>query len=325
MTQTSCSRIAYIGTPGRNGLIPLRVLCLAASMLLLGKTSAEDTAQNSVRIREEGGFRLVVSNGWPDHAPGAFPRRGNPNTASTQNYHFKMPLRPVAESSPVRRGGWWWGVAVNGVPFEPGTAETWNNEPNWRYEAATGFLDLGLDEHHAHVQPNGSYHYHAHPTGLAALRGGDSSSMLLVGWAADGFPVYTEKAHSSARDLKSALRVMKSSYVLRKGERPGGPSGPGGGFDGRFTQDFEFVPGAGDLDECNGRSGATPEYPGGTYYYCITQGFPFVPRMWKGTPDASFSKGPPGASGGPGTRPPGGPPPRPPGPPPPGKFPPPPR
>ena len=42
----------------------------------------------------------------------------------------------------------------------------------------------------------------------------------------------------------------------------------------------------------------TAEYPEGSYYYVATAEFPFYPRMLKGTPDASFRRGPPG--GGPG-------------------------
>ncbi len=256
---------------------------------------------SSVKITVEGEFRLIKSNGWPDHAPGEFPRRGNPNTPTPQKYSFRVPLKPVAAESPQRRGGWWWGVAINGVPFEPGTGETWNNDPRsgWRYEAATGFLNLGLDEHNAHVQPNGSYHYHALPTGLVERLGGDGKKMLLIGWAADGFPVYTGMAHDDAKDPKSALRKMKSSYRLKQGPRPEQADGPGGNHDGRFSQDFEFVKGLGDLDECNGRNGVTPEFPKGTYYYCVGAEFPFVGRMWHGTPDESFNKGdrPPGGQG----------------------------
>ncbi|MGB8167452.1 MAG: YHYH protein [Chthoniobacteraceae bacterium] len=254
--------------------------------------------ENSVSIKTEGDYRVVKSNGWPDHAPGAFPRRGNPNTATVQSYTFRVPLKPKAAATPERRGGWWWGVAVNGVPFEPGTGETWNNHPRsgWRYEAATGFLNLGLDEHNAHVQPTGAYHYHALPTGLVERLGGDGKKMLLVGWAADGFPIYTSWAPTNAKDAKSALRKMKSSYRLKQGARPTQEGGPGGNYDGRFTQDFEFVKDAGDLDECNGRAGVTPEFPEGSYYYCISAEFPFLPRMWRGTPDPSFGKGdgPPG-------------------------------
>jgi hypothetical protein len=92
---------------------------------------------------------------------------------------------------------------------------------------------------------------------------------------------------------------MKSSYQLKKGARPTEENGPGGSYDGRFTQDFEFVRGRGDLDECNGRFGKTPEFPDGTYYYCISAEFPFVPRMWRGEPDASFNKGDRPPRGGP--------------------------
>lgn len=270
-----------------------------------GPAPASPVAKNEVSVAIEGDFRVIKSNGWPDHAPGEFPRRGNPNRLSPQHYTFKVPMKPKAESAPVFRGGWWWGVALNGVPFEPGTAEAWNNDrrSGWSYEAGTGFLNLGLDEHNAHVQPNGSYHYHAMPTGLVEKLGGDGKKMLLIGWAADGYPIYTSWAYSDAADPKSALRKMKPGYRLKKGARPQQAGGPGGSYDGRFTQDFEYVKEGSDLDECNGRTGVTPEFPGGTYYYCLTAEFPFVPRTWHGTPDSSFSKGdgPPG--GGPGLRP----------------------
>ena len=93
---------------------------------------------------------------------------------------------------------------------------------------------------------------------------------------------------------------MKSSYRLKSGERPGGDAGPGGLYDGKYTPDYEFVAGSGDLDECNGRHGVTAEFPAGTYYYVITDQFPFIGRKYRGTPDASFRHGPPGGPGGPG-------------------------
>ena len=263
---------------------------------------ADARRENVVSITTEGDFRVIQSNGWPDHAPGVFPRRGNPNTAAPQNYTFRIPLKPVAATEPQRRGGWFFAVAVNGVPFEAGTAETWNNDPRsgWRYEANTGFLNLGLDEHSAHVQPTGAYHYHATPTGLVQRLGSDDGKMLLIAWAADGFPIYTANGCTDASDAKSAVRKMKSSYRLKTGERPTEAGGPGGSYDGRFTQDWEYAKDSGDLDECNGRTGATPEFPGGIYHYHITAEFPFLPRMWRGTPDESFSKGGPGGGGGPG-------------------------
>lgn len=279
-----------------------------AYFLKLVAASANTRITSSASITTEGEFRIIKSNGWPDHTPGTFPRKGNPNVPTPQSYSFRMPLKPKVAAAPERRGGWWWGVAINGVPFEPGTAEAWNNDrrSGWSYEAATGFLNLGLDEHNAHVQPNGSYHYHALPTGIVERLGGDGKRMLLIGWAADGFPIYSGWAYSDPKDPKSGLRRMTSSYHLRQGARPQQVGGPGGNYDGRFTQDFEYKPGSGDLDECNGRTGVTPEFPQGTYYYCIIPEFPFVPRLWHGTPDPSFSKGegPPG--GGPRLAPTGG-------------------
>ena len=270
--------------------------------------------ENSVTITTEGEYRVIKSNGWPDHAPGQFPRRGNPNTASPQDYTFRVTLKPVAAGEPQRRGGWFFGVAVNGVPFEAGTGETWNNDPRsgWRYEAHTGFLDLGLDEHNAHVQPTGAYHYHAMPTGLVQKLGGDEGKMLHVAWAADGFPMFTANCHGDPKDAKSDVRAMKSSHRLKTGARPVEAGGPGGSYDGRFTQDWEFAKDSGDLDECNGHTAATPDHPEGIYHYHITTMFPFLPRMWRGTPDESFGKGGPGGprgQGGIGRRPqfPGGP------------------
>ncbi|HVJ87245.1 MAG TPA: YHYH protein, partial [Caulifigura sp.] len=152
----------------------------------------------------------------------------------------------------------------------------------------------------AHVQPTGAYHYHGLPTGLIDRLGGDADKMLLIGYAADGFPMYTSRAHKEASDANSPIVEMKSSYRLKAGTRP---DGPGGRYDGTFTRDFEFVAGAGDLDECNGRTGVTPENPEGTYYYALTKDYPFIPRMLKGEPDPSFErKGPPpgGGPGGPG-------------------------
>ncbi len=46
--------------------------------------------------------------------------------------------------------------------------------------------------------------------------------MLLIGYAADGFPVYAAYGHIDAKDVKSPLKKMRSSYKLREGERAAG-------------------------------------------------------------------------------------------------------
>ncbi len=245
--------------------------------------SQQSQLMNQISIEERGGYRYISSNGIPDHAPGNFPNAGNPNSISAQNHRFRVTLTPqlTETSTPTRPA---FGVALNGVPFEPGTAEYWNRErtSGWNYDALSGRINLGLDQHNAHVQPSGSYHYHGLPTGL--LQG---TSMTLVGYAADGFPVYGQYGYRDINNSTSGLTSLQSSYRLKAGQRP---NGPGGTYDGTFVQDFEYVAGLGDLDECNGRFGVTPEHPNGIYHYHITEMFPFIPRCVKGTPDQSFQR-----------------------------------
>lgn len=243
-------------------------------------TQANDFG-NQVRTEERGGYRYIYANGIPDHATGTFPNSGNPNTISPQRHIFRMTLTPqlTGRATPARPT---FGVALNGVPFEPGTAEYWHNDrtSGWNYDALSGRINLGLDANNAHVQPTGSYHYHGLPTALVSAQ-----TMTLVGYAADGFPIYGHYGYADANDASSGLVAMYSSYRLKSGQRP---SGPLGRYDGTFVQDFEYVAGLGDLDECNGRFGVTPDYPAGIYHYYITEQFPFVSRCVQGTPDESF-------------------------------------
>jgi hypothetical protein len=285
---------------------------MAVASLALGCTVCALALPKSVyRAEEKQDYRYVTANGIPDHAPGPFPNRHNPNAVREQNYTFRMPLKPVAAARPTPVRRMLFGVALNGVVLDPGTAEFWRNDrrSGWNIEAIAPVgvrtINLGLDRNNAHVQPSGAYHYHATPTGLveslvAVSKGaGHGRGMVQVGWAADGFPIYDHHGYSKAGDPKSELTELKSSYRVRKGNRPGLPDGPGGAYDGVYTQDYEYVEGSGDLDECNGRTGVTPEFPGGTYYYVITDGFPYISRLFRGTPDESFAHGPPGGPGGP--------------------------
>jgi len=194
------------------------------------------------------------------------------------------------------------GFAVNGVFFDPGAAEFWqgDRESGWQYEALGGAVPLGLDENHAHVQPTGTYHYHGLPALLLKRLGAsDSKHSPQVGWAADGFPIYARTGYSDPKNPASAVKVLKSSWRLKAGNRPGGDE-PGGRHDGAFVQDYEYVAGSGDLDECNGRFCLTPEFPEGTYAYFLTDEWPVIPRAFRGSPVSLRAEGPPGGFGGPG-------------------------
>ena len=144
-------------------------------------------------------------------------------------------------------------------------------------------MDLGICGGHA--GPGGEYHYHydsncmhwhedsqdisEYVVGLAA-----SVVSKVVGVAFDGFPIYsTYEENSAGKSIE-----MTSSYRLKIGE-----DGYGG------IEDYEFMEGIGDLDECNGHFAITPEAPNGTYHYHSTLtngdgdlGFPYFPLCYKG-------------------------------------------
>ncbi|WP_198946817.1 YHYH protein [Kiloniella majae] len=243
---------------------------------------------NQVQISTRGPYRYISANGIPDHRTGNFPNRRNPNAIQSQSHKFRVPLLPKEASRITDVEFSSFGVAINGVPFDPAANEFWRRDRNsgWRYEAMSGKIDLGLDKNNAHVQPNGAYHYHGLPTGLIR-NWSDNQHSSLIGYAADGFPIYVLYGHRNPEQTQSAIIPLASSYKLKFGTRHGGP---GGQHDGSFVQDYEYQQGSGDLDECNGRFCVTPEYPEGIYAYFLTSEYPFIPRKFKGTPDESFQK-----------------------------------
>lgn len=272
----------------------------------------EGVSGNEVTITVEGDYRYIRSNGLPDHETGDFPNANNPNTISEQDYEYRVPKNPEIADEVTQNELSPFGVAINGIPFDPGAAEFWNNDRDsgWQYEALSGAINLGLDEHNAHVQPTGAYHYHGLPTALIANQSQYRHSKL-IGYAADGFPIYALYGYTAPNDGSSPVKKMVSSYRVKSGSRSGGP---GGDYDGTYVEDYEYVVGLGDLDECNGRLTVTPEYPNASYVYFITDSYPYIPRCFRGTKDPSFAPaGPGGPPGGPGGPPhpggPGGPPP----------------
>ncbi|WP_395174834.1 YHYH protein [Roseibium alexandrii] len=244
-------------------------------------------AEASADITVDGNSRRIRANGYPIKKPGAFPNRNNPHSISKKNYNLKIPLNPRKTGRATNAQGSVFGIAINGVVMDPGTAEYWQNNrrSGWNYEALGGACKLGLDTYNAHVQPDGTYHYHGIPTGVLASEGGRAVP-ALIGWAADGFPIYGPYGYSKPEQT-SSVEKLKSSYRIKTGTRP---SGPGGRYNGKFTQDWAYVAGAGDLDQCNGRVAVTPEYPNGTYHYVLTDSFPYIPRCWMGAPDSSFKR-----------------------------------
>ena len=226
-------------------------------------------------VSVKGKKRTMVTNALPNHKTGVFPTKGNPNTISAQSRTYTFPLTPkyLGESKWVREPG----VALNGVKFEPGTAEVvvCDTGENYRVEAFQDLIDLGLDFNNAHVQPTGAYHYHGSPTSVIK-EFNTGEDLVHVGFAMDGFPMYYSKSGA-----------YKPSYKLLDGSREGEDCtyenphtsmdvSVGGHHDGTYGSDFEYVEGLGDLDECNGIN------IDGEYMYLVTDAFPYVSRCLMG-------------------------------------------
>ena len=256
-----------------------------------------------------GSQRILSGNGIPNHEVGTFPNNNNPNTIREINVNKRFTLCPeIISESGLELVGPALAIAyaINSVKFDPGTAGRCNDlgecslaqgQGNWNIEAlGHDTFNFGDDMNHAHVQPNGEYHYHGMPELLIEFLG-DNQNMTLVGWASDGFPVYARFGYSNTNDSNSTIKSLIPIYRLKSQPDSNRPmvltslaGGPGQGNTspntpiamGAFTQDYEYVEGLGDLDQCNGRFGVTPEFPSGIYYYVVTDDFPFFTRCLKG-------------------------------------------
>jgi len=264
-----------------------------------------DTGIEPSVVQEEIGLSVsIATNAIPDYAVGTFPNAGNPNTISEQQESYSYTIEPEVTGSQASARVF--GITLDGMTFQRETGECYNNETScdWRYEAITpgvasnagdtswagsGSNWIGTDCNNAHVQPTGNYHYHGLPESLINKLGDGGDKMVLMGHAADGFPIYGRWGYSDPNDATSEIVRMSASYNVISGTRP---SGPGGEYSGIFLQDWEYVEGSGDLDECSGRVGVTPEYPDGIYHYYLTDDYPYVPLCMLGTPDDSFSPRP---------------------------------
>jgi len=185
------------------------------------------------------------------------------------------------------------GYALNGIPIDPATAGTCNDSGNncamappsagtWDIEAlGQSNFKFGTDSNNAHVQPQGTYHYHGIPEGFVTKLSNGNKTMTLIGWAADGFPIYARYGYTVATDASSAIKVVTSSYRTKTTPDANRPATSLYAM-GTFKQDYEYVAGLGDLDECNGRTGVTPEFPKGIYHYYATDTYPYLQRCVKG-------------------------------------------
>jgi hypothetical protein len=261
-----------------------------------------------------------------------------PNWPVNQKVLYRIPRSNSVPTTKSITGGGSIGYFVDGVAmFNSWDAYYWNgtvdtNGNGTGYWNRDAFVNEGVsfDAAYAHQQNTGTYHYHADPIALRYLAGdhvdynataktysestnAPTKHSPILGWVADGFPVYGPYGYSVATNPASGIRRMVSGYVIRNGQYgtsnltangrttipawavrlynvTSNQSGPNVSTNyplGRYMEDNDYLGDHGyvqgvdfDLDEYNCRYCVTPEFPQGTYAYFVaidSNGIPVFP------------------------------------------------
>ena len=91
--------------------------------------------ESVVRETIVGERRIIESNSVPNHPVGDFPNSHDPVTLSAQSLHYEMPAVPKVADRTRPLAMWHFGVALNGVPFDP-------SGPFWAGEVQVA--DIGI-------------------------------------------------------------------------------------------------------------------------------------------------------------------------------------
>jgi YHYH protein len=291
----------------------------------------------------------VRSTGLGSHVMGAWYLNSNhtsafPSYPTNQKVMFRIPRTYSIPSKKTLSGGGSIGIAVDGVAlYNNWDAYFWNGSADTSSSGTNGFWNrdayvnegMTFDPAYAHQPQSGQYHYHASPVALRYELGdhvnldpvtkiySEATNTVtkhspILGWAADGFPIYGPYGYSVSNNATSGIKRMVSGFVIRNGQygtsnltangRTTIPqwavrlygvasnilSGPTVSTSyplGRYMEDNDYLGDHGykqgtdfDLDEYNGRWCVTPEFPSGTYAY-------FVAISSNGTPVYPYNLG----------------------------------
>lgn len=288
------------------------------------------SSSNSVYIR---------SSGLAGYTMGPWQNGSFPNLPANQKLLYRLPRTNNVPATKSLTGGGQIGIFVDGVEmFNSWDAFYWNGSTETS-GAGTGYWNRDayvnegatFDAGNAHQQNTGTYHYHANPPALRYLLGDhvdynattktftESTNTAtkhspIIGWVADGFPIYGPHGYSVSNNASSGIRRMISGYVIRNGSYGtsnltangrttipqwaarlsnvasnivAGPAVSTSYPLGRYMEDNDYLGDHGytqgvdfDLDQYNGRFCVTPEFPGGTYAYFVaisSNGTPVFP------------------------------------------------
>ena len=189
-----------------------------------------------------------------------------PNALSTQEWSWSVPLNPVKASATttIRNVLGTLGFTVSGLPIY---GPTEGPQPPAQAFGDPVYNKI-MDTCGGHTGPAREYHHHA----ITLAQQCNLSKQKILGYALDGFPIYTTLGCLNAKCTKSA--VMKSGYV-----KTGDPT-----TNSWDAYTYKTSKATGVLDACNGRT-----QPDGTYGYHVTNDFPYIIGCFAGT--ATLPKG----------------------------------
>jgi hypothetical protein len=260
--------------------------CLADQFLTPSELATElvEVSGSELTVTCNGSYLVVESNGVP-----TFRVVTGVNTLIERTRRYVIPLVPeeadevteIPYLGPI-------GVSITGLPiYAPNEAE------DLGYGDAV--LDGILDACGGHVDPMGTYHFHGRP-GCPFDQASDLETSVL-GYAFDGYPVMAPLVclDDSCSVLKKVAgswqkctdnscasvqtRELQSSWSMVNTTQ-------------RATWDAHaFVPGSGDLDQCNGMVGND-----GKYRYYATDTFPYNLGCYHGKVNRRLNRLSPGWS-----------------------------
>jgi hypothetical protein len=197
----------------------------------------------------------------------SFPfEKKTPNALTTQDWNWSVPLNPAKAPtvSSIRNVLGTLGFTVSGLPIY---GPTEGQQP-----AAQAFGDPVynkiLDTCGGHTGPGREYHHHA----ITLAQQCNLTKQTILGYALDGFPIYTTLGCVDKKCTKTSL--MKSGY-----SKTGNPT-----TNSWDAYTYKTSKATNVLDACNGRT-----QPDGTYGYHATSDFPYIIGCFTGT--ATLPKG----------------------------------
>jgi hypothetical protein len=200
---------------------------------------------------------------------------------TVRDFVFELPREPRPAAVHARIPVDIAGVFVNGMPiYNQCETLSYNGANLWHYDAVANNDDGTLT---AAGHPHKELAHRPVPGLLEQIDAG-----VLIGYALDGYPIYGKRMRSSYRFRKIAHRRTLPDGTELTPEQYG-PDVTSAEPLGTFAEDYEFVPGSGDLDEFNGR------VINGSYAYFLTTdasgrlAYPYLigPRYYGAAPSAS--------------------------------------